>query len=1050
MANIFSAEIARIQEAIRITQANIARDQALLAQDPTNERLKTQIASGQNYLIDLDAQLAFFGVRESAPVASSGQIVRDDAQGTQDRPQTPNPDPEILTPDGRIVARPDTTSGTTADPSVSTQAVDTGTNAPVKTISQTQATPAELAGPGLLRDPRDADAQAGGFYGGGVAPAVTQIGVGAGPEDTGVATKNATRVEIDNVFNESVVTPKPNVLDQYASYTYVSSVYLVPKATYDTMMNTKQKNLTGGVILFQSGGGGPPAGRNPYFSLDYYIDKIEIKSFINGKGTGLSHNAKEINMTVVEPSGITLIDNITRAVQGIYPNTSEKKNILDAVFLLVIRFYGYDDQGNLVRGGVARPNGTTDQNAFVEKWFPFVIKDIKFKVASKIVEYDITAAAPQYRYNIGTARASIPYNIELSGQTVKDLLSGTAQYTVTEIIPVENGDNYTAERAVSVLPPPEKASSAPSPKTTIRQGLMAALNEHQQRLTQSNPPTQRYADEFSIAFVGAGNAPSAIANARIVPPGRLDKGSTSMAVPATAADAKLGTKQSMDANSRVQSATAGMQIVQFIDQVLRNSTYLKDQQLVEVDQDTGEISFNGTPAQNVAWFKISLEAKAMMDKWDDIRKQFAYKIKYIVSPYKLSDLNSKYFPTPKFTGVQKEYQYWFTGQNTQVLNYEENIDGLYYLTLSGANFNTLVSIPNEQNEQIHFNFAPNSVESSQGAKGNTNEPVANAAEQLYQPNALKTADLTIIGDPAWLQQGEGSLGQNTSNWNFGSFLPDGTLNFDSQQILFRVAFNAPADYDTSTGLMNPGLASSQAPSPAQGAPRGPAQINRVYIASECTSTFHKGKFIQNIKGSLMNNETTADNRAATAAVFNQQQKAVQAMSNSRQLNTTSVLAAIKTPAFTVNSSLNSVMNQAVGATNGVNAANQGLNLLAGYSNGVLGGQSTRPFQVPGLPTSSGLPVGLVNSVISVPNKLIAGATNSINNAVTNQVNQILASGEKNIRGVVDSVSKGSTQIVAGSDDAGDELTRAYLNLPASEQTRNLDVAPPTDLGEFFG
>jgi hypothetical protein len=90
-------------------------------------------------------------------------------------------------------------------------------------------------------------------------------------------------------------------------------------------------------------------------------------------------------------------------------------------------------------------------------------------------------------------------------------------------------------------------------------------------------------------------------------------------------------------------------------------------------------------------------------------------------------------------------------------------------------------------------------------------------------------------------------------------------------------------------------------------------------------------------------------------------------------------------------------------------------------------------------------VGLVNTVISAPGKLFAGATNTI----TNSVNQVLSSSEKNIRGVVDDVSTGSTQVMAGSDDAGDELTRTYLNTPISEQAQNLD-AGPTDLGDFFG
>lgn len=1047
------SQVSQLQARINLLQADIQRvtNNITVAENQGNfsfaRSSRNILANYQAELEQLQTQLAQAQQREALGTTSSGQIVRDDAQATQDRPQTPNATVEVLTPDGRIVPSPDTNSGTTAQPAVTDNNVDSGTNAPVKPITQTQATPAELPGPGLLQDPADADAQAGGFYGGGVAPATTQPGVGAGSEDTGDATRNPTRVEIDNVFTETTITPKPNVLDQYASYTYVASVYLVPKSTYETMMQTKQRTLTGSALLFQSGGGST-SGRNPYFSLDYYIDKIEIKSFINGKGTGLSHNAKQIEMTVVEPNGITLIDNLTRAVNSFFPDTKNKKSLTDVIYLLVIRFYGYDDQGNLVRGGVARPNGSSDTNAFVEKWYPFVIKDVKFRVASKTVEYNITAAAPHYRYNTGI-RGTIPYNIELSGQTVKDLLSGTAQYTVTQIIPAETGD-IVETSAVSVLPPPEKASSAPSNKTTIRQGLMAALNEHQRRLTQSNPPVQRYADEYSIEFVGAGNAPSAIANAKLVPPGNLDKGGTSMAVPVTAADSKLGNKQSMDPNTRTQSATAGMQIVQFIDQVLRNSTYIKDQQIVEFDPVSNVVKFNGTPAQSVSWFKISFEATAMLDKWDDIRKQYAYKLRYIISPYKISGLDSKYFPTPRFTGVQKEYQYWFTGQNTQVLSYEEDINGLYYLTLSGANFNTLVELPDENGETVKQNFAVNSVESSQGASGQTNEVVANAAEQLYQPGALKQANMTILGDPAWLQQGEGSLGQTTTGWNFGSFLPDGTLNFDSQQILFRVSFNAPADYDTSSGIMNPGLASGQAAGPAQGAPRGPAQINRVYIAYEVDSVFNKGRFTQQLKGSLLNNQTTADNRAALAATFQQRQQAMTGMSNNRQLNTTAMLGAISTPAFTVNSNLNNVIAVA-GATSGINASNQGLNLLSSYTNNILGRQPTRPFPVPKDPTSLGLSVGLVNSVITAPSKLIAGATNTI----TNSVNQVLSSSERNIRGVVDSVSTGSTQTVAGSDDSGLELVSSPLVEPTyqSPETSDLISEPVAEFNannDFFG
>lgn len=1042
------SEATNLAARISLLQSQIAQNQAELAvaqrefRDRLAARLEFTINQQQQQLAQLEAQLAQAQQREALGTASAGNLARDDQQATVSgsRPQTPQADPQVLTPDGRIQPQPDTTTATTATPPVTENSTDSGTNAPVRTITQTQATPAY--GPGLLRDPGDADAQEGGFYGGGTAPAATQAGFGAGGEEA--APRNATRVEIDNIFTETQITPQPNVLDQYASYTYSASVYLAPVEQYRTMLETKQRTLAGNQLLFQSGGA-PTGGRNQFFSLDYYIDKFEIKSFIVGKGTGLTHNAKEINMTVVEPNGITLIDNLTRAVQAIMPDGEKKKSITSAIYLLVIRFYGYDDQGNLVRGGTARPDGTSDPNAFIEKWYPFIIKDIKFRVANKTVEYDISAAAPQFQIAAAQARGTIPFNIELSGQTIKDLLSGPAQYSANQssvsaggnnaVIPTETYEDF---RSVA----PAKADAAPTTKATVRQGLMAALNQHQRDLEASRPGY--VADEYSIEFVGAGNGPTAIEQARLRPPGGLDKKGTSNSTPGTPADAKLPGKQSMDPNSRTQSATAGMQIVQFLDQVLRNSTYLKDQQLVIIDPATQEEKFNGTPAKNVAWFKISLEA-IPKEKYDTVRNQYAYKIKYIISPYKIVDLQSKYFPTPRFSGVQKEYKYWFTGENTSVLNYEENINGLYYLTLSGAGVNLTGTYLNQDGEKINYNFQTASTESSQGADGKVNEPVANASEYLFQPGALKEANVTIVGDPAWLQQGEGSLGQLKRNWNFGSFFPDGTLNFDGGQILFRISFNAPADYDPNYGLVRPGLATSQAPGPAQGAPNGPAQINRVYIAHTVTSSFNRGKFTQQLVGALKLDLSTNDNTAARVARISEQQQAITGMSGTRALASSSAGSTLSSTLATTLSGVaaTSYVPPVIPSTFG-----PGLRVPTGLVNNVLGGQTTRPSSIPGLPTSFGLPIAVFNA--TSPLRLPGSVSNFAQN-----VNDVANGTQRTIRGVVDSVSNGTTQTVAGSDDSGTGL----ISSPVAEtpyqspETSDLISEPVAEFNannDFFG
>ena len=1010
----------------------------------------------------------------TAATASSGNLVRDDQLATAPGalPQAPNSPQRVLQPDGRIATVPDTSSGTNA---VSAQdslsdgesIVDTGTDAPVRPLSQTQATGGgQSSAVFAANDPRRLDINRPGngvIPGPDIAtpPANTQAGVGSPSDDSGLArTPNATQQEINTIFSNSPITPLPNVLDQYASYTYGVSLYLTTKEAYENMVSTGRKNLSGCWLLMQSAGI-PTGSRVPYFNNDYYIDKVRLQSKILGKATGSNHNVVDIDFTITEPSGITLIPNLTKAVQQFYPDVAAKKSFSSVVYLMVIRFYGYDQNGRLVRGAPGNLNSAsmnTDANAFVEKFFPLQIKDIKFKVGSKLVEYDVKAVGVHYNINVGSKRGSIPYNIELSGQTVNDLLNGTLDASVDP-----NQPNTSA---------PANAAAIPLSKgSTIRQGLMTALNNYQRELSGPGADLPyTYPDVYSVEF-----ATPALKNAKVKKAGGLDRSKTSNAVGNTAADQKLGNKQSVDTNSRVQAATAGMQIVQLLDQIVRNSSYLEDQQLVIYDEKSGQLLKNGTAANNVAWFKINLRATPQFDKYDPKRNDFAYNIKYTISPYRISQLNSQYFPKPTFTGVQKEYNYWFTGKNTSVLNYEESTNNLYYLTLSGVNFNNAFSATSGNAEdQIQYSHQTRSTESSQGADGKTNEPVANAAEQLLNPADFKESVVTIVGDPAWLQQGEAFVGIPIGSSDyFSAFLADGTINFDAGQVLYRIAFNSADDYNLKTGLQTvTGLAvpSSGASSDATaltGRAGGPAAINRTFVAKEVYSTFAKGKFTQELKGSILLSQTTADNAAAAAATQFLQQQAITALSSSRLGSSlTSAVGGFAMPAWK-----STTVNGAASAVSAV--TNSAVNYLA---QNVLGGQSTRQSTQPGLPTSSGQSLfdGLVRTLTGPP---------KLNNVV-NQGDQItvvqdpyygLTPEQIEALGQADPtdpfirarlgipqiaeierppvVTPLSNQTMAGTDDSGDSATTAeYLFASNNETPRLLDApqSTPQDLNDFFG
>jgi len=761
---------------------------------------------------------------------SAGTIVAQDAQARNEDAVVQNPATPV--------------SVVTAEGRINPANVERGTDDPFRPSVQTQATPPAPVPP--FAEPGNEDAQQIPF-------APTQGGAGARNDDSGTPTKNSTRAEIDAVFNDGKITPQPNVLDQYASYTYVASVYLMSPEGYKDLITQKRKVLPANQLLFQSGGA-PTAGRNTYFNNDYYIDKIEITSAITGKGTNASHNANNIKMTVVEPNGITLITNLDKAVQAFLGTPQKKKtNFTAAIYLLVIRFYGYDDQGNLVRGGVATPQNSTDGSAFVEKFYPMAISEINFKVANKLVEYEIKAASPSYQVAAGSNRGTIPYNVEIGGITVKDALTGPTVIapargnTVGGFTPEELNQRARANGVAAegdeplpdtLPPPPPNASTAPNPKLTIRQGLMTALNQYQQDLVDQG--TYTYADTYSIEFV---NASLEQAKIQVKNP---EKNRGAMPVKGTAADQKNPDKQSYDSTSRVISVTAGTQIVAFIDQVLRNSTYVTDQALVRISEQTGKQEPNGAQGKNLAWYKISLQATPKPGKYDPKRNDYAYDIKYVVSVYKLSDLISNYFQVPTFNGVHKQYNYWFTGENTQVLSYEQTYNALYTATLSGGpgQFGGTVV-----NDAIKANFQPRSGQSSQGAEGRVNEIGANAADYLFNPGDLANATLQIIGDPAWLQQGEAFATPSKAGFSFNAFLPDGTINFESQQIMFEILINTPADYNLDTGIIDPNTRTTVFED--QKRRPGATRQSYVYRANECLSEFSKGKFTQTLKGSLL-------------------------------------------------------------------------------------------------------------------------------------------------------------------------------------------------------
>jgi hypothetical protein len=306
---------------------------------------------------------------------------------------------------------------------------------PTVTTGQSQSTPAPNA-----RDDGPTQAPTSGGVGAGTSPNAFDS---RGPDNTPPASRSTTQQAINTAFAAQIISPRPNELDQYASYTYAISWWLLTPEQYNNLGAAGRRAPapgTGNWTLLIQSGGAPIAGRSQFFPDDFYFDDLEIESFLMGKGNNMSNNAMEIRFKVVEPNGLTLLQRLFDAVSFAYKNPAPPAsaaagaqvsanqtsravpNYAASQYCLTIEFYGYDSQGNLA-APIKGSSGTGAQ-ATIRKYYPFLLRNITFRTVANQVEYHVVASPVPYDTGTAQARGTIPFPFELAGTTVSQLLQG--------------------------------------------------------------------------------------------------------------------------------------------------------------------------------------------------------------------------------------------------------------------------------------------------------------------------------------------------------------------------------------------------------------------------------------------------------------------------------------------------------------------------------------------------------------------------------------------------------------------------------------------------
>ena len=368
-------------------------------------------------------------------------------------------------------------------PYVNTNPQSLATPVPTLTTGQSQTTPQPSAND-------DAPAAAPNSPGVG-AGTTTSSSTSRGNDNTPPSSNNTAQQTINQTFANQPIVSQPNVLDRYSSYTYAISWWLLtPEQFAASQSSQAPAPNTGNWTLLCQSGGAPVGQRNPAFPLDFYIDDLEIETYLMGKGTNMSTNAADIRFKIVEPNGLSLIQRLYEAVVNAYKNPSSATtptgtattnttnvtqvtpNYAAAIYALTIQFYGYDSQGTLItpaRGqySINGQIGNNNNQAVIRKYYPFLIQNITFRTVANQIEYQLVGKPVPYGTGTAQARGTIPFAFSLSGTTVAQLLQGSP---VPATVATDRGARTSSPSpAVNVAPNPGASVNDISASTGVDQ-----------------------------------------------------------------------------------------------------------------------------------------------------------------------------------------------------------------------------------------------------------------------------------------------------------------------------------------------------------------------------------------------------------------------------------------------------------------------------------------------------------------------------------------------------------------------------------------------------
>jgi hypothetical protein len=571
-------------------------------------------------------------------------------------------------------------------------------------------------------------------------------------------------------------------------------------------------------------------------------------------------------------------------------NYLDDSNYTDMPYLLEVNFFGEDDNG--------KPHKLSDHT----KYFPIKILSIKIKASVKGSEYQISAVPFGHSANMETVQ-SIKTRMEITGKTIGEYFSNTnntatqnAAATAFEQDKQRNAQIsfnrtvYThaqalAGRASAVLNSSANqndknvaaaalrganliangtASDNPSPVILSATSFVAAYNDwYQQEYKNGNIG---YADQIQFVFLDKNISESSIVDVK-----KNSIRNVAAMDSKTAAKAANGANaESANFNSVIHDLEPGSTVNDVINVVLPQSDYflsqVKDSSLTgsiaKAKQDDTDVK---DTAQAIKMWKVvpSIE----LHDFDKKRNEWGKLMTFYIDSYDAYQTRDDRLPKSPPPNPVKRYDYFYTGKNNSVINFDIEFNFLYYTAINvdrGKNSKSAGATQVDEDQKLkdtvsnatsktniqpdRFSSIANSQDTGQGGAINRSETInaLSALRSLYTTAGgdMLNVRLQIIGDPEFIKQDDvfispGAILNSGAPKDPGNQYLPGTqsLKMDESEIYCYLTFKTPTDFNDDTGMYDMNSTKNK---------YHVSEFSGYYRVITVTSEFRGGKFTQTL------------------------------------------------------------------------------------------------------------------------------------------------------------------------------------------------------------